>query len=283
MAQDTLIWKIVLDFFILCCLATPLLYFQFWSNPNLGGFFADDPSLHLPYTQQTVPEAALAPAGFTLVIVTVIIVEYVRDKKGRSVGEKFLCDHLIPGWVWVSYVTIGIFTFGAVVQQVTSETLKHIVGRLRPHFFDVCRPIYNASDPANANGFIQVYSCADPDDSRTKELSQLSLSFPSAHASFAMYIAVFYIIYLQLKCKWRGSKLLRHAVQFLVLLAALYVGLSRVVENFHHRDDVAIGFVIGAIAAVLVMKFVLKPKKYMSGTWQDTPQQNILPRPVLAR
>ncbi|XP_047997072.1 putative phosphatidate phosphatase [Leguminivora glycinivorella] len=280
MAEDKLIWSIVLDFFILCCLASPLLYFQFWSKPELGGFFPDDQSLNLPYKQQTVPEVVLAPVGFLLVIATILIVEYVRDKKGWSVGEKFLCDHLIPGWVWISYITIGIFTYGAVVQQVTSEILKQIIGRLRPHFIDVCRPVYNVSDPANANGFIQVYSCTDPNDSRVKELS---LSFPSAHASFAMYVAVFYMIYLQLKCKWRGSKLLRHAVQFLTFLAALYVGLSRVVEHFHHRDDVAVGFVIGAVAAILTVKFVLKPKKYMPGTWQETPQQNILPRPVLAR
>lgn len=72
----------------------------------------------------------------------VVIIEFIRDRKGRSVGEKFLCGSLIPGWVWESYITIGVFTFGAACQQVTAEVTKYVLGRLRPHFYAVSYPSY---------------------------------------------------------------------------------------------------------------------------------------------
>lgn len=58
---------------------------------------------------------------------------------------------------------------------------------------------------------------------------------------------------MQVKGKWRGSKLLRHAVQYAVLLGAWYVGLSRVVDHMHHWSDVAVGFLVGALYGVLVV------------------------------
>ncbi|KAI8419830.1 hypothetical protein MSG28_008466 [Choristoneura fumiferana] len=185
MAQDKLIWKIVLDFAILLCVGAPLLAFVIWGEAPKVGFFEDDRSLRLPYKEETISETWLA---------AVVIIEFVRDRKGRSVGEKFLCGSLIPGWLWESYITIGVFTFGAACQQLTAE------------------------------GYIQEYTCSNTEISENR-ISQMRLSFPSAHASFAMYVAVFWII-----------------------------------------------------------PFILKPKRYVPSAWQDSaPQENMLPRPVLAR
>lgn len=59
--------------------------------------------------------------------------------------------------------------------------------------------------------------------------------------------------YIQVKGKWRGSKLARHVAQFSALLGAWYVGLSRVVEHKHHWSDVAVGFAVGGIYGALVV------------------------------
>lgn len=61
---------------------------------------------------------------------------------------------------------------------------------------------------------------------------------------------------MQVKGKWRGSKLLRHGVQFVVLMGAWYVGLTRVQENYHHWSDVAVGYLIGAVFGVLVVSLL---------------------------
>lgn len=63
--------------------------------------------------------------------------ELVRDKRGKGIGDKFVSGTLFPGWVWESYCAIGVFTFGAACQQLTVNSAKYVIGRLRPHFFDV--------------------------------------------------------------------------------------------------------------------------------------------------
>lgn len=36
---------------------------------------------------------------------------------------------------------------------------------------------------------------------------------------------------------WKGSKLLKHALQFVLVLAALYTGLSRISDYKHHCES----------------------------------------------
>ncbi|XP_014364634.2 putative phosphatidate phosphatase [Papilio machaon] len=280
MAVDKLIWKIALDFFVLLCVAFPLLGLLLWAEPYHRGYFADDDSLRLPYKQQQISEGLLAGLGFAFIIVTVVVTEFVRDKRGNSVGEKFVNGWLVPGWAWESYVTVGVYTFGAACQQLTVNAAKYVIGRLRPHFFDLCRPIPNSSSPLNELGYIQAYTCSGASAAQLKEMR---LSFPSAHASYAMYTAVFFIFYIQVKGKWRGSKLLRHGCQFAALIAAWYVGLSRVVDHMHHWSDVTVGFLVGFAFGAIVFVYILKPKKYgMPRSWETGPPE-MLPQPVMSR
>lgn len=283
MAVDRLIWKIILDFIVLVCVSFPLLALMLWVEPYHRGYFANDTSIRLPYKEQTISVASLAGAGFALMVVTVLIVEFVRDKLGKGIGEKFLSGSVLPGWLWESYQTIGVFAFGASCQQLTSDLAKYVIGRLRPHFIEVCRPFPILNSDLNSLGYIQDYICAENDNEKIKEAR---LSFPSSHASFSMYCAIFFIFYLQVKGKWRGSKLFRHGLQYAVLIGAWFVGLTRVQDHMHHWSDVTVGFLIGAIYACLVFIYVLKPKKYSSlpMTWEE-PQvpTNTLPRAVLTR
>ncbi|CAK1584810.1 unnamed protein product [Parnassius mnemosyne] len=280
MAVDRLLWKITLDVVVLACVSFPLLALLLWAEPYRRGYFENDESLRLPYKKQQISEGLLAGLGFAFTIVTITITEFVRDKQGKGCGEKFLSGVLIPGWVWESYVAIGIYTFGAACQQLTVNSAKYIIGRLRPHFFDVCKPVADMSSPLNALGYIQVYNCTGTNEA---QINDMRLSFPSAHSSYAMYTAVFFIMYIQVKGKWRGSKLLRHSAQFAALLGAWYVGLSRVTDHMHHWSDVAVGFLVGTSYAVVVFLFVLKPKKYgMPRSW-ETAQPEMLPQPVMAR
>ncbi|CAH2235335.1 putative phosphatidate phosphatase [Pararge aegeria] len=282
MAFDRLILKIVLDLLVLACVGVPLLVIHLVAEPYHRGYFANDLSLMLPYKPQTISEGLLAGVGFAINVVTIIIVEIVRNKQGRGLGDKFLFGNLISGWIWETYTSIGVFTFGAACQQLTVNSAKYVIGRLRPHFFDICQPVPNASPTLNALGYIQDFTCAGP-NADVARLKDMRLSFPSAHSSFAMYSAVFFIFYIQVKGKWRGSKLLRHGIQFAMLIGAWYVGLSRVVDHMHHWSDVAVGFAVGALYGVIVFIFVLKPKKYGAPASWETGPPEMLPRPVLSR
>ncbi|KAL4703098.1 hypothetical protein ACJJTC_018135 [Scirpophaga incertulas] len=266
MAVDKVIWKIVLDFVVLACLAISLLALVLWAEPYQRGYFINDESIRLPFKEQTVSEVVLGVLGFAIMIATTVAVEVMRDKQGKGIGDKFICGTTVPGWLRESYATVGAFTFGAVSQQFICNLGKYVVGRLRPNFYDVCRPVPNTDSVLNEFAYIQNYTCTGSDHSLIRDAR---LSFPSAHSSFSLYAAVFFICYIQVKVKWRGSKLLRHTLQFAAVLGAWYVGLSRVVEHKHHWSDVAAGFLFGATSAVLTFVYVLKPKNYgLPTSWQ---------------
>lgn len=63
----------------------------------------------------------------------------------------------IPVWLWQSYCVIGVFAFGAACSQLTTDVMKYTIGRLRPHFYTVCRP--NCTE--NSLEFITDYTCTN--------------------------------------------------------------------------------------------------------------------------
>jgi len=60
-------------------------------------------------------------------------------------------------------------------------------------------------------------------------------------------------LYLQARMTWRGSKLLRHLLQFVFIMVAWYTALSRVSDYKHHWSDVLAGSLIGSICALVVV------------------------------
>jgi hypothetical protein len=52
---------------------------------------------------------------------------------------------------------------------------------------------------------------------------------------------------------WSGTRVLRHTLQFLVLMLSWFTALSRVSDFKHHWSDVLAGYTLGAIAALLMV------------------------------
>ena len=50
------------------------------------------------------------------------------------------------------YEVFLVFLFGTAIQQATANITKFMTGRLRPHFFDVCRPNYTAISCVDTTG-----------------------------------------------------------------------------------------------------------------------------------
>lgn len=60
-------------------------------------------------------------------------------------------------------------------------------------------------------------------------------------------------MYLQLRIKWNGSKLLKHSLQLICLLTAWFTAMSRVSNYKHHWSDVLAGSTLGVISALVVV------------------------------
>jgi len=79
----------------------------------------------------------------------------------------------VPRFVYNCYKFIGFLLFGAAVNQSVTDICKFSIGRLRPHFFEVCRPNISASvcDSHIPGAFVYVsdFTCTVPEDDKLLE------------------------------------------------------------------------------------------------------------------
>lgn len=61
-------------------------------------------------------------------------------------------------------------------------------------------------------------------------------------------------LYLQARLQAEWARLLRPTIQFFLIAASVYTGLSRVSDYKHHWSDVLAGLLQGAVMAVLVVR-----------------------------
>ncbi|KAK9729559.1 PAP2 superfamily [Popillia japonica] len=99
-------------------------------------------------------------------------------------------------------------------------------------------------------------------------MKELRLSFPSGHSSFSMYTMLYFAIYIQSRMTWDGSKLLRHTLQFIAIVASIFTGMTRISDYKHHWSDVLGGLLIGAITACIVAR-------YASGLFSNNKKNDI--------
>lgn len=192
-----------------------------------------------PYHGSTVG-VSLDYIGYGVPITLIVLTEFVRWKlSDNQMSDLKLFNREIPFWAVNAYKYIGVFLFGAPVTVLTTDIAKNVIGRLRPHFFEVCQPILpdgtNCSNPINFNRYIEKFTCSNSETS-DGVLKDLRLSFPSGHSSFSIYTMLFTAIYLHKRFNWSKSKLFKPFVQFFVVMLAWITALSRISDYKHHCE-----------------------------------------------
>ncbi|CAN9503087.1 unnamed protein product [Ophioblennius macclurei] len=240
--------------------------------PYRRGFFCSDASIRLPYKNSTVSTIVLAAVGVSLPVVTIIIGESYRIYFLNEGSKSFVGNPYISAL----YKQVGVFIFGCAISLSFTDIAKVSVGRMRPHFLDVCKPDFSTINCSL--GYITDYQCQGP-ESKVQEARK---SFFSGHASFSMYTMLYLVFYLQSRFTWHGARLLRPLTQFTLIMMSFYTGLSRVSDHKHHPSDVLAGFVQGALVAYCIVFFVsdlFKPKGRRS-TLAPTPvKKDLVPAP----
>lgn len=82
----------------------------------------------------------------------------------------YILGFKMPMWIWQAYCVIGVFLFGAACSQLTTDIMKYTIGRLRPHFYTVCQPSTNCSDPKNYHLYHENFYCTNPAYTDTKRI-----------------------------------------------------------------------------------------------------------------
>ncbi|XP_047411940.1 phospholipid phosphatase 1 isoform X3 [Sciurus carolinensis] len=214
--------------------------------PFQRGFFCTDNSIKFPYHDSTVTSTVLIIVGVGLPISSMILGETLSVYFNLLHSNSFIRNNYIA----TTYKAIGTFLFGAAASQSLTDIAKYSIGRLRPHFLDVCDLDWskiNCSD-----GYIENYMCRG----NAEKVKEGRLSFYSGHSSFSMYCMLFLALYLQARMKGDWARLLRPTLQFGLVAVSIYVGLSRVSDYKHHWSDVLTGLIQGAVVAILVAVYV---------------------------
>ena len=68
------------------------------------------------------------------------IIEYFRVRNENVGKHVTLFGKGIHSWFWAAYSSIGVFLFGCACSQLATDIAKYSIGRLRPHFIDICQP-----------------------------------------------------------------------------------------------------------------------------------------------
>lgn len=182
-----------------------------------------------PTHQSTVSNTAVTIVSLFFPLITIIVTEILQVPQELT---KYSCYKKV-------YKFYKIYLFGSATNQIITDITKFMIGRLRPYFFAVCRPIMpnntTCVNAENMNRFIEDFKCTT-DLTTSTDFRELFLSFPSGHASMSFCTMIFTVIYLQYRMNWRGSKLLKHLIQFLMISIALAVTLTRIMDYRHHCE-----------------------------------------------
>ncbi|XP_029920731.1 phospholipid phosphatase 1 isoform X1 [Myripristis murdjan] len=239
---------ILLDIACLILGGLPLAAFNLGKiRPYQRGFFCNDDSIKYPFHHSTITSTVLYTVGFTLPISCMIFGECLSVYLNRIKSKSSFCNN----YVACVYKAVGTFLFGAAMSQSLTDIAKYSIGRLRPHFLDVCKPDWSHIN-CTLGDYIEDFTCTG--DKRM--VNEGRLSFYSGHSSFSMYCMMFLALYLQARLQTEWARLLRPTLQFFLIAASVYTGLSRVSDYKHHWSDVLTGLLQGALMAILVVFFV---------------------------
>ncbi|KAB0369631.1 hypothetical protein FD755_018624 [Muntiacus reevesi] len=140
--------------FLLCLLAgLPFAILTSRHTPFQRGLFCNDESIKYPYKEDTIPYPLLGGIIIPFSIIVMIVGETLSVYFNLLHSNSFIRNNYIA----TIYKAIGTFLFGAAASQSLTDIAKYSIGRLRPHFLDVCDPDWskiNCSD-----GYIENYIC----------------------------------------------------------------------------------------------------------------------------
>ncbi|KAG6454858.1 hypothetical protein O3G_MSEX008877 [Manduca sexta] len=222
-------------------------------EPFERGFFCGDESLMFPYKDDTVTVLMLRGFGLGLPIIAMLTCEWALLRKVRD-DERCLGVR-VPAWLRGFYCSLSSFAFGVCFTELAANIAKNTIGRPRPHFFNLCKPSIDCNLPEWRGRYIQSheYTCTGDDIDKFGDMRK---SFLSGHSSWAAFTMIYLALYLERRMVWKGTRVLRHTLQFGAVMLSWFTALSRVSDYKHHWSDVLAGYSLGLAFAVLVVCFI---------------------------
>ncbi|KAE9554539.1 hypothetical protein FO519_002243 [Halicephalobus sp. NKZ332] len=155
-----------------------------------------------------------------------------------------------------SFGSLIVFMFGALITQIFVDTIKLMTGFHRPYFLSLCNVSFpNCTAPLEHSPSPSPFLACNYREA--DDLRYASLTFPSLHAAFSSFSAIFASCYIYYMINLRGAPLLRPLLIFGFLGLTLVDSFSRINGYKNHWRDIWFGWLIGFFFAFFLCHCVL--------------------------
>ena len=234
------------------------------------GFYCEDISIRYPHLPETISTKALLGATLFFSILVFILGEYIVSSNYKSTAKAKENDlhgqKKLPSWLkllapnaWYMKVPklFLVFAWGSGLGHVMCYVIKCSLGFLRPHFLTACNP--NVTCEAGDREYHVDYVCQSM---TAEEELRARQAFPSGHATFAGFAAIFLIAYGQSrfdpKYMWSNLFIFRPMFQAAIFMISGWISATRVSDYVHHLSDVVAGYLLGGVIGVVLSFQVLR-------------------------
>lgn len=232
-----------------------LVYFL--QDPKIRYFTCQDNDIFFPYIPDTIEFWVVGIYGILGPILVILLVELLNSNFLPCQKEKN--ERCRTFWIALFHA-LSLFVLGIAIVLCLTEIGKRWVGRLRPHFMDVCKPDWSKVDCRIATLDGYVYNSISTGGSfctgDADKIKEARFSFPSGHSSFSWYTMLFTIIYLEARLVLIRFRFIKTIFQMTCFIAAFVTMLSRISDYHHRGSDVLGGAVLGIIVALGITLFV---------------------------
>ncbi|CAM1507805.1 Fc.00g046530.m01.CDS01 [Cosmosporella sp. VM-42] len=148
---------------------------------------------------------------------------------------------------------IGLL-YALISAAVFQVFVKWLIGGLRPHFLDVCKPDVSLANNKgyNRKGFMQLYYTREICTGDPDQIDDSLEAFPSGHTTAAFAGFVYLYLYLNAKLKVFSNyhpAMWKLIVIYAPILGAVLIGGALTIDKFHNWYDVVAGAAIGTMMA----------------------------------
>lgn len=154
----------------------------------------------------------------------------------------------------VNNAVIGLL-YSLITAAVFQVFIKWLIGGLRPHFLDVCKPdlsLANTSAGYNRKGFQQLFFTREICTGDESEIDDSLEAFPSGHTTAAFAGFIFLYLYLNAKLKVFSNyhpAMWKLIAIYAPVLGAVLIGGALTIDKYHSWYDVVAGAIVGTVMA----------------------------------
>ncbi|KIJ37717.1 hypothetical protein M422DRAFT_177715 [Sphaerobolus stellatus SS14] len=160
-----------------------------------------------------------------------------------------------------SMLDLADTTMGLLRSLITAAVfqvfLKWLIGGLRPHFYDICKPNIPEGGMQHGNGFRMIMYDRSICTGDKKEINDSLESFPSGHSTAAFAGLVYLSLYLNAQLKVMSAHnpaYWKMILFFAPLLGATLIAGALTIDEFHNWYDVLAGAAIGTLTAFVAFR-----------------------------